>query len=297
MCRGYASAADVAELAADPLQDRALPPHLRGCAGGGLPARSICSLRPLPSQDPSLGLAGVTDIAIVVPVLGRPERARALLQSIRSSSSAPHRVLFLCSAGDQARPAYAQAADKLTSLIVVEWEPGYADFAKKTNRGYAESDEPFIFCGATDLTFMPGWDVAALAVAEETGAGVIGTWDGANPAVMAGRHSTHPLVRRSYAEDPGCTVDASGAIYSEVYSHQLVDNELIETAQSRGVWAFAAESRVLHHHPLFDRRVPRDDTYTKALADSRQDRVLFMRRRRLWQAEMRMRERLARSRR
>jgi hypothetical protein len=232
----------------------------------------------------------VTSIAVVIPVLGRPERASPVAKSMRLSITVPCRLLFVCSPMDDAIQAYLNEGE----VIVVEWEPGPGDFARKMNRGFAETDDPFIFCGATDLTFTQGWDEAVLRTAEETGAGVIGTWDGANPAVKAGKHSTHPLVRRSYAEDPGCTVDGTGAIYSEAYDHQCVDNELIETAQSRGEWAFAAESRVLHHHPFYDRSVRMDPVYKKALAHGKEDKILFMRRRRLWQHEMRARQRLAR---
>lgn len=226
----------------------------------------------------------MSSIAIIVPVLGRSERAPSLIASIRTSTTVPYRVLFICSPTDRdGIGAYGRAGD----LVVVEWEPGPADFARKTNRGLAETDEDFVFCGATDLTFTPRWDVEALRVAEETGAGVIGTNDGANPAVKAGKHSTHSLIRRSYAEDPGCTIDGTGAIYSETYDHQAVDNECCEVAQARGEWAFAADSLVLHHHPFYDRQTKMDATYEKALAKGREDRALFMRRRRLWQAEAR----------
>jgi len=226
-------------------------------------------------------------IAIVIPVLGRPERAPSLVESIKISTTVPHRVLFMLSPNDRAGRVYAKHGE----VILVEWESGPGDFARKTNRGFAETTEEFIFCGATDLTFEPGWDVRALDVAESSGAGVIGTWDGANPVVMKGDHSTHSLVRRSYAEDPGCTVDGTGAIYCELYDHQAVDNELVEVAQMRGQWAFSPYSRVIHHHPFFDRSIPIDATYKKALAKGRDDRVLFMQRRRLWQVEARARQR------
>jgi hypothetical protein len=186
-----------------------------------------------------------------------------------------------------------QAYARVGEVLIVEWQPGAGDFAKKMNRGFAETREPFIFCGATDLTFMPGWDHAALAVAEQTGAGVIGTQDGANPNVIKGKHSTHPLVRRSYAEGRGCTVDGTGEIYCEFYDHQAVDAELCETAMQRGLWAFAQESRVLHHHPMYDRSVKRDPTYDKALAKGKEDIRLFMSRRHLWVQEARRAQRAA----
>lgn len=234
-------------------------------------------------------VTGVSSIAIIVPVLGRPQQAAPLIASIRTSTTVPYRVLFICSPGDDAARDYGRAGD----MLVVEWEPGEADFAKKTNRGLAETTEEFVFCGATDLTFTPGWDTAALEVAEQTGACVIGTQDGANPNVIKGKHSTHSLVRRSYAEERGCTVDGTGAIYCELYSHQAVDAELCETAMHRGVWAFAHESRVLHHHPMYDRKVKRDATYNKALEHGQEDIRLFMQRRHLWVQEKRRTRRAA----
>lgn len=225
----------------------------------------------------------MSEIAILIPVLDRPERAYKVVESIRSSSCERHRVLFLCSPRDKTEIYACRHTD--ADVHVVDWEPGPGDFARKTNLGYAMTDEPFVFCGADDLTFEPGWDIETLTVAAQTGAGVIGTWDGANPKTMSGQHATHSLVRRAYIEDWGGTIDGTGAIYSELYDHQCVDNELVEIAELRSQWAFAREARVLHHHPIYDRTVAMDDTYRKALAHGRDDIALFMQRRRLWRKD------------
>ena len=47
--------------------------------------------------------------------------------------------------------------------------------------------------------FSPGWLDAALAH-DGPGIGVIGTNDLHNPAVLRGLHSTHSLVKRTYAD-------------------------------------------------------------------------------------------------
>lgn len=231
-------------------------------------------------------------IAIVVPVLGRAERAQLLLSSIRASTTTEHRVLLLLSPNDPTNPDWKHF-DSDADWHIVDWEPGPGDFAKKMNFGFRQTNEEFVFLAATDLEFTPGWDLAALRVAEETGVGIIGTNDSANPVVKKGKHSTHPLVRRAYIEDMGGTIDGSGEIYCELYDHQCVDNELIELAQARGQWAFASDSVVIHHHPMYDRTSKMDATYVKALAKGKDDRVLFMRRRRLWQRETRQRQREA----
>jgi hypothetical protein len=229
-------------------------------------------------------------IAILVPVLGRPQRAQPLVDSIRASTTLPYTLLFLCSRTDDALEAYAA----LSETHVCPFDPGPGDFARKMNLGFRLTGGDFCFLGATDLTFTAGWDVEALRVAEETGAGVIGTQDRANPVVKKGRHSTHPLVRRAYIERCGGTVDGSGQIYCELYDHQCVDNELIETAQHRGEWAFAPNSVVIHHHPFYDRQAKMDATYEKALAKGKEDIRLFQRRRRLWVRERQLARRLSR---
>lgn len=225
-------------------------------------------------------------IAIVIPVLGRPEQIANVVASIDASTSVGHRVLFMCSPSDQVGIDACRSVDSRQYLYihVVEWKPGKADFARKTNLGFDETDEPFVFLGATDLRFRSGWDHAALRVAEETGAGVIGTDDMGNGLVRAGKHATHPLVRRSYIEELGGTFDEEpGVVYAECYDHQAVDNELVFVAQERGQWAFARGSKVEHLHPLW-RKSPMDATYEKALARGREDIRLFGERRADWTA-------------
>lgn len=117
-----------------------------------------------------------------------------------------------------------------------------------------------------------------MEVAEATGAGVIGTNDLGNPRVLAGRHSTHPLVSRRYANEMG-TLDGPGQVVAEVYDHQYCDDELVLTAQRRAEWAFAREAVVEHLHPFFG-KAEMDATYDKAIAKTADDRATFMRRRR-----------------
>ena len=230
----------------------------------------------------------MSEIAILVPVLGRPDRAQPLVNSIRRSSLEARRIVFICSPHDRRQIRACNATDA-DDVLIADWDAGPGDFARKMNFGFWQTKELFVLAAADDLTFELGWDTAALLVADETGAGVIGTWDGANPKVKVGKHATHPLVRRSYAESPTCTYDQSAPIYHEGYDHQCVDNELVEAAMIRGQWAFSRDSHVLHHHPIFDRRVAMDDTYRKGLARGQDDRALFMRRSR----EFRRRERAA----
>lgn len=230
------------------------------------------------SSEPSE--TGALFIAILIPMLGRPQAVDSLLASLGST---PHSVHFLCSPSDHeviAACRYAALEYHGVSVRVVPWEPGPGDWARKINLGFRETREPFLLLGASDLRFHPGWDEAALRVASKTGAGVIGTNDLGNRTVMAGKHSTHPLVRRLYIEEYG-TIDEPGQVLHESYAHQWVDTELVETARKRGQWAFAADSHVEHLHPFW-KKGAMDSTYEKALSTSREDHRLFMQRRRLW---------------
>ena len=208
---------------------------------------------------------------IVVPVLGRAERIAPLVESLRATTDA--RLLFVCSPGDDEATAACHATGE--GVIVAPWHPGRADFAKKTNLAFRETDEEWIFCGATDLVFRHRWLENALLVGERSNAGVVGTQDLGNALVRRGTHSTHPLVRRAYIERYGGAFDKTGEIYSEVYSHQYVDLELVELAKLRRQWAFAKRSVVEHRHPNWH-KAEWDPVYEKAFAEVREDRALYV---------------------
>lgn len=219
-------------------------------------------------------------ISLIVPVLARPQNAQRVADSIHSATRVAHEIIFIVSRSDYAELDAVCATGE--DHVIVPWTPGPGDFARKTNIGYAEAAHEWVFLGADDLRFHDGWDEAALEVAEETGASVIGTQDLCNPLVRRGRHSTHSLVHRAYVDESGCTFDEKpGVVYAECYDHQSVDNELLVVAQDRGVWAFAEHSIVEHLHPL-TRKTRMDDTYRKALARGKEDQRLFNARRVTW---------------
>lgn len=212
-------------------------------------------------------------IDILVPVLGRPHRARPLVENIAANTRSDHQVIFICSPSDLEQ-RFACELTSAASILVAEWEPGPGDYARKINMGFRYTDSEWVFLGADDLCFCPGWDVHALATADVTGASVVGTDDLGNPKVKAGQHSTHSLVRRSYISQQGGSWDGPGTVYSPVYDHQYVDSELVEVAKQRGVWAFSHASKVEHMHAFWGKS-DRDATYDKALRASNEDYQLF----------------------
>jgi hypothetical protein len=225
-------------------------------------------------------------IVCLIPVLGRPQNAKKVASSLRLASPKV-RLVFICSPND--REQIAACRETAADVLIADWEPERGDFAKKIALGYRSTKEPWIFQGADDVAFEKGWDEAALECAEETGALVIGTWDGGNPLVMRGRHSTHTLIARSYCDDPGASFDGPGTVFSEAYAHQSVDVELIELAKRRGVWSFCPDAKVIHKHPFWPGGPPVDATYEKGLADGRADARLFAQRHRQWLRQQRAR--------
>lgn len=209
-------------------------------------------------------------IDILIPVLGRPQHAQPLADSL-SVTVTPHRVLFLCSPHDlDAIAAY----EPFGEVEIVPWPSGKADFARKINFGFQMTESEWIFQGATDIRFRAAWDVEALRIAAKTGKRVIGTNDLHNEAVRRGRHSTHTLFHRSYIEEyPG----ECGIVFCEFYDHQYVDNEFIELAKRRREFVSSRHSHVEHFHPHWGNAEP-DATFKKATRQTNSDRRLFFKR-------------------
>lgn len=224
-------------------------------------------------------------ISVVVPVLGRPGNAQPLADSFRAASTVAE-LWFVTSPGDDAQ--VEACFETGYPAVMADWPAGPGDFARKINRAVRVTRAPWIFQGADDIRFHPGWDTALLACAERTGALVIGTQDGGNPSVKVGRHSTHTLIARAYIGEVGASMDGPGSVFSTAYGHQYCDVELVELAKARGVWAFCDEARVEHLHPFWHGRDRMDATYEKGLASSRADERVFRTRERLWKRPARV---------
>jgi len=226
-------------------------------------------------------------IDVVCPVLGRPANAQPLVESIRANTTVDHRIWFLCSPDDNEQQTATMVTDA-DFVLIAHWPAGTGDYAKKINHAYkaiGRTPHPgeWVFTGADDITFTPGWDVEILKVAERTGAGMVGSNDQANPLVKRGRHSTHSLFSRAYIDSVGGTFfDGPGIVYAECYDHQWIDTEAVKAAMDRGQWAFAHNSVVAHHHPIYDRTVAMDDTYRRALGDASADKRLYVQRLKEW---------------
>jgi hypothetical protein len=223
-------------------------------------------------------------IDIIIPVLARPERVRPLVESIQAAATVPCVVRFVANENDYEELVAICAVCpnvKPDGLLVIigPREPG--DYSRKINAGAQAGEAPWVFQGADDLAFRPGWDAAAIAAGEQTGAQVVGTLDLGNGSVTAGKHSTHSLIRRSYIDDPGAAWGEPGNVLHEGYAHQFTDNELVEVAISRGTFTMAYTAIVEHLHPFWG-KARRDPTYELGLSTGHEDRAHFHDRRANW---------------
>ena len=223
-------------------------------------------------------------VAVLIPVLNRPERVEPLLASLYGSQRQERLLpIFLATEGDEDELAAIRAADGDPHVMVLPGprEPG--DYARKMNHAmrllyHEPGTAEWAFLGADDLCFCHGW--ADLAIAASAGTfDVVGTNDLGNPEVTRGQHSTHSLVHVSYLGRG--TIDEPRALLHEGYRHNWVDTEFVQTAQRRGAYVKAFDSMVEHLHPHWGKGTL-DATYQLGLSDYDTDRRLFLARRRLW---------------
>ena len=217
-------------------------------------------------------------LAILVPVLRREHQIAPLLESLAATTDVDYRVIFICSPSDHGAIEVCLASEGDT--ITVPWVPDRADFAKKINLAYGMVEEEWYFQAATDLVFQEKWASRAFHIAQASRCGVIGTNDLGNPLVKKGNHATHIIFSRAYIEQHGGTFDNTGAVFSEVYDHQFVDTEFVQTALRRGQFKPSLRSIVEHMHPHWGKG-EMDDTYVKSERSFREDMTLFNQRMRM----------------
>ena len=205
-------------------------------------------------------------VVVLVPVLNRPQNVDPLLRSFRASGT-PGRLLFLVQEDDEHELQALLLAD--AEMLVVE--AACTTWPQKINRGYRSTSEPWMLLGADDVAFHPGWWHATETLRETFG--VIGTNDLGNPRVLAGEHTTHPLVARWYADKRG-TLDDDHQVVHDGYRHWFVDDELVLTAKARRQWAFCREAVVEHLHPYW-KKAAWDSTYALGETHQQEDQDLF----------------------
>lgn len=210
-----------------------------------------------------------SEVAVLVPVLGRPQRVRPLVEAFRETCPGA-RMVFLADPQDREEIAAIEQYAPRARLI-----PCGGNYARKITAGVRATREELIFTGADDIVPQPGWFEAARKRLRGK-VRVVGVNDQIDREV---EHATHFLMTRSYALEP--TLDGSIGPFCDKYFHNFCDNELIATAQKRGVYAYAKDAVVRHEHPMTG-TAPDDDTYRRGRQLFRKDHRRFVRRSQLW---------------
>lgn len=189
--------------------------------------------------------------------------------------STPSAVVYFCCEDDDHETINTVQNTPQAKLIVNSRTRSYSG---AINTGVLETAEPYVFAGADDLNFMPGWFELAVDLMTDT-IKVVGTNDMANPEVLAGSHATHFLVERNYAFNG--VIDDPGIMLFEGYDHNWTDKEFVMTAQKRGVYAHCHEAIVEHQHWAWN-KASIDETYNRGIRSEPTDRDTYMGRQRLW---------------
>lgn len=200
-----------------------------------------------------------------------------------NASRAPGRLVFVVEVDDYEERIALEGVGSFHNVTVLEVVDAHTWPEKVCVATEVVQADWYLFA-ADDIEFVPGWWQATQTLRDMPRVGVIGTNDMANPRVLAGEHTTHPLMRRAYIEQWG-TVDEPGKPVHDGYRHWYVDDELVWTAKMRGAWAYCADAVIAHHHPYFDPSVAMDATYRHGEANAEHDRKLFCSRARMFGVE------------
>lgn len=212
------------------------------------------------------------DIAIIVPVMRRPQNVQPMMSSLVESGCADMcEMYFVADADDEVELA---ELDRLGANVIVN-RAELQTFAVKCNLGYRETDEPWMLLVGDDVQFHADW--VDHAFADDDGSSLISTNDLYNRNVMRGMHATHPLIRRRWADRRGASWDGAGTVCHNGYRHWYVDNEWTAVAQMNGQFRYAPAAVIEHLHPLAG-KAESDDVYELGQSHAVVDRALYLER-------------------
>ena len=215
--------------------------------------RYLAETWPAPALEP---------VAVVVPVLSRPQNVPTFMDSLRASTGLAT-AYFVCDPDDHAEQ---DAVRKHGGKVLLK----AGTFAQKANHGYKSTTEPWLLLVGDDVVFRPGWYDRALRAAGDR-FHLVGTNDLSS---LKRELAVHPLIRRSWVDEHGASWDGPGTIAHEGYGHCFVDNEWTAVAAQDHAMILAPDAVVEHLHPLFA-KAETDPIYEKGQASYEADKALW----------------------
>ncbi len=214
-------------------------------------------------------------IGIYIPTYGRPKKLQAVADNIRENTYNPYQLYWGVETSDEATIEAAEATGH--PVIFNDRDPKYADALQAI---YESTTEPFMFPANDDFLFLKDWDKLPIEMLKaDSDIQVLGVHDG-NPSTS---FSAVQFIRRRYIKDRSGVVDIPDRVFYP-YNHNFIDNEMTETAQSRGVWAACSAPCIEHQHPSFTwlGDFATDDTYKKNDKGLADDSETYHSRKHLW---------------
>lgn len=214
-------------------------------------------------------------LAILVPVLNRPQNIAPLIDSFLNNCPRTSTLNFLSDARTD-QEEYETYCKECTYIrlgedyerIIWQQTTNLITWPEKINEGIKRINADWYLCGADDIRPHKGWWEAANHLRENPQIGLIGTNDLGNPRVLAGEHTTHPLIRRTYYLQGG--LDGESLI-PQFVKHWYVDDILVATAKKRNAWAFCPDAIIEHLHPYWEKG-EWDSTYSLGESSATEDR-------------------------
>ena len=221
----------------------------------------------------------MSNVAMILPSKGRPAQLRRnateLLMQIPPRGVNFYLLLAVIWNDDPtvtvARDLSEAWQDSDTPVGIVYREPG-TNVVEALNQGYQATRAAFDWyvLGTDDQQYRSGWLAAALHVAQDTGAQVIGLND---LHTNIDQYAPHYMMHADFIEG-----ELGGVMVPPEYKTWWFDREICERARRAGLYAPAWGAIVEHCHPDWG-TAELDDTYRLAMPDREADRRLYEERR------------------
>lgn len=214
-------------------------------------------------------------LGILIPSYGRPNKLQVVADNLKANTKNEYKLYWGLETFDKES---IKAAKKTGwPIIYNDGDPKYSDALQAL---YEATDEPIFLWGNDDFHFLKDWDKEPVQMMKANpDIGVLGLHDG-NPKT---RFYSISLVRRKYIEEQSGVIDMPNRVLYP-YHHNYVDDELTNTAQSRGAWSACPSPAIHHQHHSFTwlGDFPHDTTYAKNDKHYPEDTLMFQSRQHLW---------------
>ena len=216
-------------------------------------------------------------VAVLLPSTGRAEQMKARANDLLMQPVPDDVELWLVLAPPADDAATNNAGRELASqwqdsdvTVILAQRDADTTAVQGWNAAYeAIKDDvspDWLVLGADDIIWRPGWLANALAVAEQTGAQVVGLNDG---HTNLRHYGAHYMVARPFLSE-----HLGGFFIPPAYSSWWFDREVCEKAASLGLYAPAWDAVAEHTHPDWG-NAAMDDTYKTAWPLHEVDRGIY----------------------